>query len=473
MQGFPAFKGKSLHMIRYTSQYQTQIKEFSNLQGLKLNPQNRWIQLGHLLPWDQMVARYKKYFSFQQGAPCVDPRQMIGAFIIKHKMNLTDEETMQTISENPYMQFFLGLEVFNPEPLFAESLFSEVRKRLGRDTFEAFNELIIRASHPQLKERQEALEDEQPAGNKGKLKIDATVADQYIRYPNDLSLVNEARLKTQAIIDQLWEMTKDQLSLKPRTYRQIAHKRYLGEAKKKRKSVASVRKTLRYLLNCVRRNLGHIDRMLDLIGSQAFPLAYKYQRQLWIIHTLYEQQRGMYERRNHRCSDRIVSISQPHVRPIVRGKQAAPVEFGCKLGLSLIDGYLTTQTLSWDAYNESADLQKQAEAYKLLFGYYPALIQADKIYPANANRSWCKQYNIRLTAVPKGRPPKKTARQKRRERDEYAERNHIEGRIGNGKQTFSLNQIKAKLRKTSEAWIALTIFVMNLSVFAKNLNATF
>src|SRR5699024_9936864 len=174
-----------------------------------------------------------------------------------------------------------------------------------------------------------------------------------------------------------------------------------------------------------------------------------------------------------RCSHAIVGISQAPVRPVVRGKQGTPVQFGSKLGLSLTGGYMRTHTLSWDAYNESSDLQGQAEAYKLLFGYYPELIQADKIYATNANRSWCSKHGIRLTAVPKGRPPKRTARQKRRERKEYAERNHIEGRIGNGKQAYSLNQIKAKLRETSETWIALTIFVMNLSVFATNLNGTF
>lgn len=460
-------------MLRYDSQYQTQINEFSNLYNLKLNPQNRWIQLGSLLPWDRMVDRYKQSFSSGRGAPAVNPRWMIGALVIKHKLNLTDEQTLQAISENPYMQFFLGLEVFHPEPLFSESLLSEVRGRLPRESIEAFNELIIRGSHPDLAGKTPPAEDSESPENKGKLKIDATVADQYIRYPNDLSLVNEARLKTEGIIDQLWERTKGQLSVKPRTYRRVAHKRYLGEAKKKRKSKKSIRKTLRYLLNCVRRNLGHIDQMLDLIGGQAFPLDYKYQRQLWIIHTLYEQQRGMYEQRRRRCRDRIVSISQPHVRPIVRGKQGTPVEFGSKLGLSLVGGYLMTHTLSWDAYNESSDLQGQAEAYKLLFGYYPKLIQADKIYWTNDNRTWCREHGIRLTAVPKGRPPKKTARQKRRERKEYAERNHIEGRIGNGKQAFSLNQVKAKLRETSETWIALTIFVMNLSVFATNLNATF
>ena len=181
----------------------------------------------------------------------------------------------------------------------------------------------------------------------------------------------------------------------------------------------------------------------------------------------------MYEEKTHTCPDRIVSISQPHVRPIVRGKQGKSVEFGSKLGLSLVDGYMTNETLSWDAYNESKDLQKQAEAYKLLFGYYPELIQADKIYATNDNRTWCRERNIRITATPKGRPKHKSARQKRKEKKEYAERNQIEGRIGNAKQAYSLNQIKAKLKNTSTTWIAATLFVLNLSRFAADLNATF
>src|SRR5699024_2955656 len=415
---------------------------------------------------------YKQSFSSGKGAPSVNPRWMIGALIIKHKMNLTDEQTLLAISENPYMQFFLGLETFCPEPLFSESLFSDVRKKLGRETIEAFNELIIRGSHPDLGGERSSPEDAEPTDNKGKLKIDATVADQYIRYPNDLSLVNEARLKTEAIIDQLWEMTQDQLSVKPRTYRRVAHKRYLGEAKKKRKSRKPIRKTLRYLLNCVRRNLRHIDQMLDLIGGQAFPLDYKYQRQLWVTRTLYTQQRGMYDERSRRCPDRIVSISQPHVRPIVRGKADKRVEFGAKLGLSLFGGYLTHQTISWDAYNEGGDLQGQAEAYRLLTGHYPELIQCDKIYHTNANRSWCTERGIRMTAAPKGPKKKLSAYQKRKRRKEYADRNHIEGRIGNAKQALSLNQIKAKLKGTSETWIAATLFVLNLSAFAAKSGVT-
>jgi hypothetical protein len=458
-------------MITYNSQYQTQFEEFSNLCQLSLDPNNRWIQLGALLPWDRMVAIYQTKFSVDMGATATNPRWVIGAFIIKHKLGLSDEETLQTISENPYMQFFLGLETYRPWPLFSPTLFVELRKKLGEETFERFSQTLIT-----LSSGAEPVTDGQDSSKlapKGKLKIDATVADQYIRYPNDLSLVNEARVKTEAIIDQLWEQVKDQLKVKPRTYRKLAHKRYLSQAKKKNVSTAALRKTMRYLLNCTERNLAHIDQMLDLIGGQAFPLPYPQQRQLWVIHTLYEQQRTMYQARSRRHDDRIVSISQPHVRPIVRGKKGKRVEFGAKLGLSLFGGYLTHQTISWDAYNEGGDLTGQAETYRLLTGHYPELIQCDKIYHTNANRSWCRERGIRMTAAPKGPKTKQTAYQKRKQRKEYTERNHIEGRIGNAKQALSLNQIKAKLRNTSETWIAATLFVLNLSAFAAKSGLTF
>lgn len=454
-------------MIAYTSQYQTQFEDFSNLCQLELDPNNRWIQLGALLPWDRMVGVYARRFSPNMGAGAVNPRWVIGAFIIKHKLRLSDQETLLSISENPYMQFFLGLKTYRPKQLFSPTLFVEMRKKLGEDTFDEFSRTLIAFS-----------EDLKPATGqkdapKGKLKIDATVADQYIRYPTDLSLVNEARVKTERIIDQLWPLMGERMAVKPRTYRKKAHKRYLSQSKKKKASKASLRKTLRYLLNCVERNLGHIDQMLDMLGGRVFPLAHKYQRQLWIIHTLYAQQRGMYEADSRQCDDRIVSISQPHIRPIVRGKTGKRVEFGAKLGLSLFGGYLTHQTISWDAYNEAGDLQDQAETYRLLTGHYPELIQCDKIYHTNDNRTWCRERGIRMTALPKGPKPKLSAYQKRKQREEYAERNHIEGRIGNAKQVLSLNQIKAKLQDTSQTWIAATLFVLNLSAFAARSGVTF
>jgi len=164
------------------------------------------------------------------------------------------------------------------------------------------------------------------------------------------------------------------------------------------------------------------------------PLKHRKMKEFWVIQTLNDQQREMYQNDSDRCDDRIVSISQPHVRPIVRGKQGKRTEFGSKIGLSLMDGFVKADTLSWDAYNESSDLIKQAEAYKKLYGYYPELIQVDKLYATNDNRKWCTKRKIRITAAQKGRKKKMSAYKKRKRKKEFSERNAIEGKIGQAKQ---------------------------------------
>ena len=68
-----------------------------------------------------------------------------------------------------------------------------------------------------------------------------------------------------------------------------------------------------------------------------------------------------------------------------------------------MDGFIKAETLSWDAYNESAYLIPITQVYKTLYGYCPELIQVDKIYGTNKNRSWCKERNIRMTVATKGK----------------------------------------------------------------------
>ena len=474
----------TLHMINYTSQYQTKIEEFGNLYQMKLNQKNRWIQLGFHLPWDKLVQIYEKHFS-EKGSTAINPRIVIGSLIIKHKMNLSDEATVQIIEENPYMQFFLGLDEFSPFPLFAPTLFVDWRKKLEHETFNKFTDVLIKICFPESFETKnvtdstsDSTSDSTPK-NKGKLKLDATVADQYITYPNDLGLLNKAREITEKIVDDLYEKLRNQLPQKPRTYRKVARKKFLIESKKRQKNKKTLRSAIRYMLNCLDRNIGYIHKMLDLLVAQKqkqkqkHPLTFKQMRQLWIIQTLNEQQREMYQKKTNRCDDRIVSISQPHVRPIVRGKAGKKVEFGAKIGLALMDGFVKANTLKWDAYNESADLIPHAKAYKELYGYYPELIQVDQIYGTNKNRTWCKENNIRMTVIPKGKPKTMTAYEKKKKRKETNERNHIEGKIGQAKQGYRLNSIRAKLSQTSNTWIGITLFITNLVKFAQLNNFQF
>ena len=446
-------------MINYTSQHQLKFEKFGNLYQMKLNPTNRWVELAHHFPWDQCVKIFSKHFpSF--GRTAINPRIVIGSLIIKHKLNLSDEQTVYIIEENPYMQYFLGLDEFAPSPLFSPTLFVEWRKKLGNDTFNEFSDVLLTICCGDKIEK-----GQEPVKNKGKLKLDATVADQNITYPNDLGLLNKAREKTEKIIDILFDKVRAKVKVKPRTYRKTARQKYLVESKKRQVNKKTLRSAIRYHLNCLDRNIKSINNLLDIAGEDA--ISHKLRRAFWIIQTLNDQQRAMYSNKTHTCQNRIVSISQPYVRPIVRGKNGKKVEFGTKIGLAQIDGFVKAETLSWDAYNESADLIPHAESYKKLKGYYPELIQVDKIYGTNKNRKWCSERGIRMTVSSKGKKAALTAYQKKKRRNEFNERNHIEGKFGQAKQGYGLNNINAKLSDTSLSWIATIFFITNLVKFAE------
>jgi len=173
----------------------------------------------------------------------------------------------------------------------------------------------------------------------------------------------------------------------------------------------------------------------------------------------------MYKNQSHSIEERIVSINQPHIRPIVRGKANAPVEFDAKLSVSLTDGYAFIDTLSWDAYHEGIFLKESIESYKERFGYYPEAVLADTIYRTRDNRQLCKDLDIRLSGPKLGRPSidqQKNSAQKRIERQDNADRNAIEGKFGEGKRKYGLGLIQARLRKTSETVIALQFLIMNI-----------
>lgn len=226
----------------------------------------------------------------------------------------------------------------------------------------------------------------------------------------------------------------------------------------------------------LRRNLGHIQRLLSY-WPEGSPLPlpgwllYRY----WVIQHVYEQQREMYQNKTRRCDDRIVSISQPYVRPIVRGKLDKPVEFGAKLSVSLTgEGVACVDHLRWDAFHEGGDLKSQVEAYRARHGCYPEVVLGDPAYGTRDNRKYLKGNGIRFAGKPLGRPKKVTEenkeelkRLKAQRRADYLQRIPIEGKFGQGKNGYNLNYIRAKRADTSEAWINSIFLVMNLAVLLR------
>ena len=194
------------------------------------------------------------------------------------------------------------------------------------------------------------------------------------------------------------------------------------------------------------------------------------------ITRLFEQQQEMFQDKKHHVENRIVSIRQPWVRPIVRGKANAPVEFGAKIEVALLDGYARVEDLRWDAFNEGGTLQASVERYKETTGHYPARILADKLFRTRDNLQFCKDLGIHLNGPKLGRPPKDLElyrTQCRQEREESAERNAIECTFGVGKRRYSLGYITMKLQHTSEVVFHLMFLSMNLQKRLRSLLASF
>jgi hypothetical protein len=193
----------------------------------------------------------------------------------------------------------------------------------------------------------------------------------------------------------------------------------------------------------------------------------------WIIQELYRQQREMYESKTNRISDRLVSISQPHVRPIVRGKASASTEFGAQVSVSVMNGYRRIHRIAWDPYHEASDLEEQLEHYKSTYGCYPEVVLADKKYGTRTNRELMAARGIRYGGVPLGRPRKGGTGDDKLPKEILNQRNHVEGTFGTGKRAYGLNRIKARRSDTSISWIAAIFFVMNLPLFLKSLAGSF
>ena len=252
-------------------------------------------------------------------------RVAMGALLIKEILGLSDRAVVDAVSENPYLQYFLGFKSFETKPPFNASLMTHFRKRLPAEVINRFNEKIIELSRkdslpdddppPESGGKPDSAPQEPKPENAGTILMDATFAPADIKYPTDLNLVNDAREVTERLIDQLRQQQANP-SPRPRTKPQICRRRYLEIIKHPKCGVARRRSALRFLLNAVRRNLEFINVLQQQTDSDVGAAT----EQIRVIRMVHDQQREMLDRKSHRIDCRIVSLHQPHVRPIVRGK---------------------------------------------------------------------------------------------------------------------------------------------------------
>ena len=243
--------------MKFTSQNKQLTFDLFRSSLEELDKTNRWVMLGDLLPWAEIEKRYNSKLNNQvKGAGNKPARLIIGAMIIKHKLNLGDEETIQMIQENPYMQYMCGLPEYTTKPVFDPSLFVTIRKRISE---EELNDMTVSLLKEQRIKQEEKRKDEEgpdkgnspeppspaPANpdaqeftdskgrlHKGVLKIDATCANAEVRYPVDIDLVNDGL----RIIDEYTTDICERYDVrKPKTPYSNARAVYLEVVKRKKK----------------------------------------------------------------------------------------------------------------------------------------------------------------------------------------------------------------------------------------------
>jgi transposase, IS5 family len=447
-------------MYRKEDAHQLKFENFYLPFGGKLRRDNRWVILAGQIPWQTLEQTYGKQFCDDNGAAAKPARMALGALIIKERLGVTDRETVEQICENPYLQYFLGLSEYTDQSPFHHSMMTHFRKRFDQAALAAINQSLVDTAMTAEPER--VTNNDDTPSNQGKLIVDATCTPADVAYPTDLNLLNEAREKTEEMIDAMYAPFVGQED-KPRTYREKARKAYLAVAKQKKPGAKKIRKAIGQQLRYLRRNLSTIEQRVS--EGRLRYLGKRLYRLLLVVQELYRQQQEMYETRTHRIPNRIISLSQPHVRPIVRGKAKSPVEFGAKVSVSLVNGFSFVEKIGWEAYNESCDLIEQIERYHERFGFYPESVHVDQIYKTRENRAYCQSKGIRLSGPALGRPLEDAERLKAQQaicRQDEIDRIPIEGKFGQGKRRFTLARIMAKLAITSETVIMVSFMVMNL-----------
>ena len=205
-----------------------EFEKFDMVFGGKLNRQNRWVILAELIPWDKVEEKYAQLFVTNNGRPVLPVRVALGALIVKEKKKISDEELVEDIRESPYLQYFLGYEGYKDELPFDPSMMVHFRKRLSGNILKEINALILEKSKADDEGRDDGDEgkgagegEAKEPENKGTLIVDATCAPEDMRFPNDVTLLDEARRKTERIIDCLQNYALEGYE-KPRTYRKKA-----------------------------------------------------------------------------------------------------------------------------------------------------------------------------------------------------------------------------------------------------------
>jgi len=414
-------------------------------------------QLYLSIPFDQLAAVIPASRQEQSGRGCkpwLDVKGGIALQFLKHYLCLSDELLIQRLNTDWSMQYFCGIQLKPGEVIKDTDLPSTWRSYIGRHLdIVGMQKIFVQHWKPNMEHTAISSED-------------ATCYESRISHPTAVKLVWDCCNKTYLIYKEIRKKLKLRMS---RCNYEERKKDFLSYQKTKKKSKRAGKKLLKRLLRFLLRLL---NLQNELAEQKPIILSLKQTAQLRTIARVYEQQHDKVYGKVEQIKDRIVSLSKPYIRPIVRGKETKTVEFGAKVNKLQVDGISFIEYFSYDAFNEGTRLQKCIALHQELFGKCTHH-SADKIYATNANRKYSTRKKIVTNFEPKGKQKAQHIEQHKTMRAVLNKERgvRLEGSFGNDKNHYLLQKVNARNASTEKCWIFFGMMTANASIITNRRQA--
>ena len=386
------------------------------------------------------------------------PEGKVALMFLKMYTGLSCPKLMEQLNGNIHYQMFCDVIIDPTRPLTNYKLLDDIMMELaGMLKIQQQQDLLAEMWKPYMKDLET-------------MYTDATCYESEMRYPTDPKLLWEGIEKSYRIMCEF----SSRLNLhRPRTKFLDVQKANLGYRKQRRRTKSQTRKIIRRLLDLLGKILKEIRRMERENDGADKLLTDREKGDLDIITKMYRQQKNHFRSKDCRESikDRIVSISKPYVRPIVRGKEVKSVEFGAKVNNILVDGISFIEKLSFNAFNEGTRLVHCLKMHKRLFGVEAKKVGGDTGYAGTENRDYCKENGIQTSFVKRGRPFSEEKKEKDLVRQELARvrATAMEGSFGTQKEHYDLKRVRARTKQTEILYIFFGIHTANVVQLAKRI----
>ena len=379
------------------------------------------------------------------------PEGKVALMFLKMYTGLSCPKLLEQLNGNIHYQIFCDVIIDPTRPLTNYKLLDDVMMELaGKLKIQQLQGILADKWRPYME-------------NLDTMYTDATCYESEMRYPTDAKLLWEGIEKSYATMCEL----SGRLGIhRPRTKFLDVQKANLTYRKQRKHNRIQTRKITRRLLDLLGKILKETREIVRDHENTENLLTVREKSDLEIITRMYRQQKNHFLNNDSRESipNRIVSLSKPHLRPIVRGKEVKSVEFGAKVNNILVDGISFIEKLSFNAFNEGTRLVHCLKMHKRLFGVEAKKVGGDTGYAGTENRDYCKENGIQTSFVKRGRPFGEKKKEKDLVRKELARvrATAMEGSFGTQKEHYDLRRVKARTKRTEILYIFLGIHTANV-----------